>query len=113
MSELLGAPMSRRRRHGIVYLLHFDQRYYHAGHYLGFCEPGNLADRLDQHARGAGGRLPRAVAAAGISWRLVAVWRGTRDDERRLKRNGGGARFCHECASRPRRAKLKRLVVAL
>jgi len=103
--------MSRRR--GMVYLLHFERRYHHAGHYLGYTEPGNLVDRLQQHARGTGSRLCRAVAGAGIAWQLAGVWKGTRTDERRMKRNGAVGRFCSLCREKPRPAKLRRLVVAL
>lgn len=89
------------RRAGMVYLLHFERRYRHAGHYLGFTQ---LApeERFERHASGHGARLLRVVAAAGISWQLVRLWRGTRADERRLKLNGSSTRLCPHCVPKPR-----------
>lgn len=34
-----------------VYLLHFEPRYKHAGHYLGYAE--DIERRVDEHRRGA------------------------------------------------------------
>lgn len=89
------------RRHGVIYLLHFERRYHHAGHYLGFTQlaPG---ERFERHAAGNGARLLRVVRDAGIAWSLVRLWRGTRADERRLKNAGSGARLCPVCHPRPR-----------
>ena len=58
----------------MVYLLHFTQRYKHAGHYLG--SSTNLTKRLQAHAKGQGARLLAVVQAAGITWTLARTWEG-------------------------------------
>jgi predicted GIY-YIG superfamily endonuclease len=85
---------------GTVYLIHFDRRYKHAGHYLGWAK--DLAARLAEHARGQGARLMAVIKAAGIDWRLARTWVGTRARERQLKRQGGASRRCPLCGVRPR-----------
>ena len=88
------------RRHGVIYLVCFDQPYEHARHYLGFCEmaTGRVERRMVEHMIGRGSNLLRVVSAAGISWRLTRLWLGTRADERRLKNNGSSVRYCPRCA---------------
>lgn len=80
---------------GTVYLLHFDEPFGHARHYLGWAR--NLDARLAHHKRGTGANLLRHVAAAGIHWRLARTWRGDRHLERRLKNRGGASRICPIC----------------
>jgi predicted GIY-YIG superfamily endonuclease len=86
-------------RQPVVYLLHFDQRYRHAGHYTGWTE--DLAARLARHAVGDGARLLEVVHQAGITWQLARIWPGPRARERQLKRQGGASRHCPLC-KRPR-----------
>lgn len=87
---------------GVVYLLHFDQPYQHAQHYIGFCSSYHgLDSRLEYHAAGRGSRLLAAVAAAGIPWRLARIWHGTRTDERRIKNRHCSPQYCACCKSRP------------
>lgn len=79
-----------------LYLLHFDQRLAHAGHYLGYA--GDIPARLAAHAGGTGARLTQVLSERGLTWTLAAVWpNGTRTDERRLKRNGASTRYCPLC----------------
>jgi predicted GIY-YIG superfamily endonuclease len=78
-----------------LYLIHFHAPYRHARHYLGWAR--NLDARLAHHRRGTGARLLAVVTAAGIQWEVVATWQGTRDQERRMKNNGGLARCCPVC----------------
>ena len=81
-----------------LYLLHFEPRYRHAGHYLGFAD--DVDRRVAQH-RAAGERsspLVRAALAAGSRVDLIRVWpNGDRGLERRLKRQGGLSRHCPAC----------------
>lgn len=81
-------------RGGVVYLLHFDQPFGHARHYMGWS--GNLRYRLACHQAGTGANLLRHVAEAGIAWRLAGLWYGDRHLERAMK-NHGHARRCPEC----------------
>jgi hypothetical protein len=91
-------PGSGRHPLGTVYLLHFDQRYEHAGHYTGFAEGSGLLNRLGEHAAGRGARLVEVITQAGISFRLARVWPGvTRARERQLKQQGGASRRCPIC----------------
>jgi predicted GIY-YIG superfamily endonuclease len=87
---------------GMVYLLHFARPYRHARHYLGYAE--DLEQRLARHRAGSGARLLAVIAAAGIDWRLVRTWSGTRTLERRLKGRHSGVRLCPICRGVARRA---------
>ena len=87
---------------GTIYLVHFERRYRHAGHYTGWTD--DLAGRLAEHAAGRGARLLAVVREAGIGWQLARTWSGTRAHERRLMRRGGASRRCPLCGVRPRSA---------
>lgn len=87
---------------GIIYLIHFEQPYKHAGHYLGWTS--DLPKRLAAHAAGDGARLMAVVTQAGIAWSLSRTWVGTRGRERQIKKQGGSARVCPMCGVRPRTA---------
>jgi predicted GIY-YIG superfamily endonuclease len=79
-----------------VYLLHFDQRYQHAGHYTGWAE--HLDQRLAQHQRGAGARLVEVITQAGIGFRVARLWpAASKAQERSLKNSGGASRYCPIC----------------
>ena len=81
---------------GIVYLIHFDEPYYHARHYLGYTD--DLDRRLQQHAEGNGSKLMRAIDRASISWRVARVWRGKdRKFERLLKNRKKSRLLCPIC----------------
>lgn len=81
-----------------LYLLHFDRPLSHAQHYLGFTDHDDVQERIARHAKGHGSRLCRAVAAAGIGWRLVRTWPGgDRTLERRLKNRKNGPLLCPVC----------------
>jgi hypothetical protein len=92
---------------GTVYLLHFDQRYEHAGHYTGFAESSGaegsgLLNRLGEHQQGRGARLVEVITQAGISFRVARLWPGvTRARERQLKAQGGASRRCPICLDQP------------
>ncbi len=87
---------------GTIYLLHFDPRYRHAGHYLGWTGNG-VGDRIGQHLAGRGSPLVAAAVGAGSRVELVATWAGDRNDERRIKRTGAVGRYCPACHEDPRR----------
>lgn len=83
----------------MVYLLHFNRRYRHAGHYLGYTT--NLNKRLEQHRKGQGARLLEVIKGAGVGFMLVRTWsKGTRKLERRLKNGKNSPKLCPICNSK-------------
>lgn len=81
-----------------LYLLHFDPRYGHAGHYLGYAK--DITRRVEEHTscNGKSSPLVRAALGDGCEVSLVRIWpRGTRKLERRLKNQGGLSRHCPVC----------------
>ena len=84
---------------GVIYMLHFDQPYRHAKHYVGWTD--DLLDRLDRHASGHGARLVAVIWQAGIGFTLIRICEGTRRTERAIKNAGGAARYCPACTPRP------------
>jgi hypothetical protein len=91
---------------GPIYLIHFDTPFGAgrpplgvAQHYLGWCGPGQLQDRISEHRAGSGARLLHHVNNAKINWRVVRLWEGDRHLERALK-NHGHARRCPVCNPR-------------
>ena len=93
-----------------IYLLHFEQRYKHAGHYLGSTE--NLNARLAEHRAGRGARLLAVIGEAGIGWQVARTWEdATRNDESKLKHAKMTPRLCPLCnADALKRGKLKRKI---
>jgi predicted GIY-YIG superfamily endonuclease len=85
---------------GIIYLIHFDTAYKHARHYTGWTT--DLAARLQAHREGRGSRLMEVITKAGITWRLVRTWLGSRDRERAIKNRHEAPRLCPECSAPPR-----------
>ena len=80
-----------------VYLIHFEQAYKHARHYVGWTD-NHLDRRTWHHAHGSGARLMQVVTQAGIPWQVVRVWdNADKNFERRLKRNKNSARLCPVC----------------
>jgi predicted GIY-YIG superfamily endonuclease len=86
------------------YLLHFSEKYKHAGHYLG--ATGALEQRLYLHRHGNGARLMEVVSKAGIDFTLARLWRvesweESRDLERTLKHRHESPRLCPICRGLP------------
>lgn len=75
----------------MVYLLHFNQPFSHARHYLGSAD--NLEARLARHASGDGARLMEVIAEAGITWQLARTWEGGHE----LERHKNAPRLCPLC----------------
>ena len=92
---------------GLVYLIHFDQPYRHARHYLGWVKtPDALKRRLGRHRRARldnwkryqSSKLMCAVGSAGIGWQVARTWEDkTIQDERRMHRGGQNTRLCPIC----------------
>ena len=82
---------------GTIYILHFEARYRHAGHYLGWTASDTADARVAEHLRGSGSPLVATALAAGCKVELVRTFSGTPNDERRLKRGGATTRHCPKC----------------
>jgi len=78
-----------------VYLIHFEQPYWHAQHYLGTA--ADLAARIAEHQAGTGAKLLAAVNRAGIQWSVVRTWPGSYAQEKALKRRHNGRDLCPVC----------------
>lgn len=91
-------------RAGYVYVLHFDQSFKHARHYIGCTSQPR--ERLIAHAQGRGARIVQAAAEAGIQFRLGAIGitnvRCMRRIERQTKDWHGSSQFCECCTPDPR-----------
>jgi predicted GIY-YIG superfamily endonuclease len=90
---------------GIVYLIHFSEKLHHAQHYLGYCEDGNLAARMERHMSGNGSKLLKAVVEAGIEFQVAEAWPDAdRELERKLKNSKNTKRLCPICEALEREA---------
>lgn len=82
----------------VVYLIHFKEKYKHAGHYRG--TTNNLKKRLKQHKSGVktkSSALMAAVHAAGIEWVVACTWEGSYALERQKMKRGSAKRQCPIC----------------
>jgi hypothetical protein len=83
----------------MVYLIHFEIKFKHCQHYIGFSGSKSLfKKRIAHHLANSGSRLLRAVNLAGIAWSVVRTW----DDmdgnfERQLKKRKNASRLCPIC----------------
>lgn len=100
---------SKKRRYppddseqGTVYLICFARpignpacRRGQARHYLGWCL--DLDRRLAEHRAGHGAKILAYLRRAGVGWRCVRTWPGSRADEARLKDRHRHADLCPRC----------------
>lgn len=93
MSELTMAPVAFVGSG--CYLIHFDQPYKHARHYLGYAD--DIAARLKRHRTGAGARLLAVIQAQGIGWTLVRQWENAGRDKERSLKNRHSTQLCPIC----------------
>lgn len=78
-----------------VYLIHFDEPYKHAAHYVGYSD--NIEERIALHQKGQGSRLCEVVVGAGIGLTLVRTWEGAdRHFERKIHGRGKSV-YCPIC----------------
>jgi hypothetical protein len=84
---------------GHIYVVHFERPYRHAQHYVGWTT--NLRQRFYRHTAESplrrGSALMRAVVLAGIAFKVVATWPGTRTQERQIHRHHHANRHCPVC----------------
>ena len=90
----------------MLYLLHSTVRLGSTGrssaiHYVGYCEPENLQERLHQHRIGHSGvKIIAAYLRAGGSLLHTGIWlSGQKTDERRVKQHGHLEERCAYCVA--------------
>lgn len=83
----------------MVYLIHFDEKYHHAQHYIGFVDrEDRLESRIQYHRNGRGSKFLKAVSQASIGFKVVKVWKdGDRNFERKLKNRKNSPALCPIC----------------
>lgn len=82
----------------MVYLIHFNKKFKHAKHYIGFCKDGRLKERMFHHKNGTGSKLMKAVSKAKINWKVVRVWDNEDGNfERKLKNMKNSKKLCPIC----------------
>jgi len=80
----------------MVYLIHFNSKYKHALHYIGYTN--NLTERIQKHKIGKGARLLQVINDHGITWEVVRIWKdANRKFELNLKKQKNAKRFCPIC----------------
>jgi predicted GIY-YIG superfamily endonuclease len=83
----------------VCYLIHFEDRLHHAGHYLGYTT--NLEKRIERHRNSQSAKLLIAINKLGIKWDVVRTWiNGSPQLERKLKNRHNGPQLCPICALR-------------
>jgi predicted GIY-YIG superfamily endonuclease len=79
----------------VVYLIHFEKKYFHAQHYIGYTH--GFKRRMEHHKAGTGSRLLAHLKKIGIAWEVVRKWPGDGNFERKLKNQRNAPRFCPVC----------------
>ncbi len=83
----------------LIYMLHFEPKYKHAGHYVGITDRHRLLTRMTEHARGSGSKLVRAAVSNNCRLFLVRTWAAeTFEDERAFKSKTNFRAACPVCA---------------
>ncbi len=83
----------------MVYLIHFNEKYYHAQHYIGYTRSGRiLPERISHHRQGHGAKLLEALNKHGIGYEVVRTWKdGNKTLERKLKNRKNASFLCPIC----------------
>lgn len=81
---------------GTVYLIHFEKKLHHAGHYIGWAK--HLDERIKHHLNSTGARLLAVLNEKGLKWAVVRIWEEhDRHFEKKLKVQNNAARYCPTC----------------
>ena len=79
-----------------VYILHFDKKFKHAQHYVGYSE--NVLGRIEKHKTGNGARLMQVIHEHQIGFKVAVVFENRgRDFEHKIKGSHNTKRFCPIC----------------
>lgn len=96
-----------------VYLIHFEEKFNHAQHYIGRTKYSNPWRRIEYHFNGRGARLTQAVYKARIKMRLVRIWKdGDRQLEQDLKNRHNGKSFCPLCSKKMKKYLVRREIAS-
>lgn len=79
----------------MVYLLHFDKKFSHIQHYIGFTK--DLDKRMEYHKNGNGSKLLNALNKNNINYNIVRTWDEDGNFERRLKHLKNAPKLCPIC----------------
>jgi len=87
-----------------VYLLHFNPKFHHCSHYLGFTTK-TVSARVATHLKGRGSRLVKFAVKSGCTVTIAKVWnyetsKEARANERKMKQTHNIGRYCPECGHR-------------
>jgi predicted GIY-YIG superfamily endonuclease len=81
---------------GCIYLIHFDEKFGHSQHYLGYAS--DFEKRMERHRKGRGSNLIKKIQEAGIGWRVVRKWENVGPQaEAELKRYHNNRALCPIC----------------
>jgi predicted GIY-YIG superfamily endonuclease len=74
----------------MLYMLKFEEELGQGKHgraqfYLGYCDDERLYQRVEEHRKGQGAAITRALVQRKIGFHVAATFPGTREDERRFK----------------------------
>lgn len=87
-----------------LYILHFESKLHHAGHYAGSSIA--IRRRIQSHREGRGARLTQVLGEKGIGWRVAVVMQCDAAERRRLERKLKDRKktrlFCPLCTTQPR-----------
>lgn len=81
---------------GCIYLIHFDEKFGHSQHYMGYAS--DFEKRMERHRKGRGSVLLKKIQEAGIGWQVVRKWENVGPQaEAELKRYHNNRRLCPIC----------------
>jgi len=84
-----------------LYLLHFEPRFKHAGHYLGVARGNrNVVHRWLEHKQGKGANLTRHAKNAGSQLILARIWLNAEFKLETKLKGRGLAPLCPICSRR-------------
>jgi len=82
----------------MVYILHFEEPYYHARHYVGYTEDTGRRFKEHFNCHSSGSPLIQAALEAGIKITVSRIYfDGGRELERKIKKSHHTHRFCPIC----------------
>lgn len=84
-----------------LYLLHFEQPYKHARHYLGIARNG-IERRIEEHRAGKGANITAVVKRNGIGFVLAKSWLNVPFKSEKKIKGRGLKVYCPICSQKPR-----------